>query len=49
VHLRARGDLFTEVFPVEGSEEDGEFLPVEDEELADTLFEIINSEMEDEE
>ena len=41
--------MFAKVVPVEGSEEDVEFLPVEDEELADKLFEIINSEMEDEE
>ena len=41
--------MFAEVVPVEGSEEDVEFMPVEDEELADKLFEIINSEMEDEE
>ena len=41
--------MFAEVVPVEGSEEDVEFLPVEDEELADQLFEIINSDMEDEE
>ena len=41
--------MFAEVVPVEGSEEDVEFLPVEDEELADKLFEIINSAMEEEE
>lgn len=41
--------MFAEVVAVEGSEDEVEFLPVEDEELADKLFEIINSEMEDEE
>lgn len=41
--------MFAEVKEVEGSEDEVEFLPVEDEELADKLFEIINSEMEDEE
>lgn len=41
--------MFAEVVPVKDSEDDVEFLPVEDEELADKLFEIINSEMEDEE
>lgn len=41
--------MFAKVVPVDGSEEDVEFLPVEDEELADKLFEIINSAMEDEE
>ena len=41
--------MFAKVVPVEGSEEDVEFMPVEDEELADKQFEIINSEMEDEE
>lgn len=41
--------MFAKVVPVEGSEEEVEFLPVEDEELADKLFEIINSELEDEE
>lgn len=41
--------MFAEVVEVEGSEDEVEFQPVEDEELADKLFEIINSAMEDEE
>ena len=41
--------FFMKVVPIEGDEENVEFLPVEDEDLADKLFEIINSAMEDEE
>ena len=41
--------MFAEVVPVEGSEEDVEFQPVEDEDLADKLFEIINSDIEEDE
>lgn len=39
--------MFAKVVPVDGDEENVEFQPVEDEELADKLFEIINSEIED--
>ena len=42
--------MFAEVIPVDGDEENVEFMPVEDEDLADQLFEIISSaEDEDEE
>ncbi len=36
------------VVPVEGSEDDVEFEPIEDEELADKLFEVISADMDDE-
>ncbi len=39
--------MFAEVVPVEGSEEDVEFIPVEDEDLADKLFEIISTDAAD--
>lgn len=35
--------FFMEVVPIEGDEENVEFVPVEDEELADKLFEIISA------
>ncbi len=41
--------MFAEVIPVDGDEENVEFMPVEDEELADKLFELINSAMGEEE
>ena len=43
--------MFAKVVPVEGDEENVEFVPVEDEDLADKLFEIISTEsdIEDEE
>lgn len=39
--------FFMQVVEIEGDEENVEFVPVEDEELADTLFEIISSEMDE--
>jgi len=39
--------FFMKVAAIEGDEENVEFLPVEDEELADTLFEIISAGMND--
>lgn len=36
--------FFMKVVPVEGSEDDVEFVPVEDEALMDELFNVINSE-----
>ena len=36
--------MFAKVVPVEGDEENVEFVPVEDEDLADKLFEIISAE-----
>lgn len=43
--------FFMKVVPIEGDEENVEFLPVEDEDLADKLFDIISADMdvEDEE
>lgn len=43
--------FFMKVVPIEGDEENVEFLPVEDEDLADKLFEIISADVdvEDEE
>ena len=36
--------MFAKVVPVDGDEENVEFVPVEDEDLADKLFEIISAE-----
>ena len=41
--------MFAEVIPVDGDEENVEFMPVEDEDLADKLFEIISSDMNEDE
>lgn len=37
--------FFMKVVPVEGSDEDVEFVPVEDDELADKLFEVVSSDL----
>lgn len=41
--------MFAEVVPVEGDEENVEFIPVEDEDLADKLFDVISTDMGDDE